>query len=276
MSMARLGIIGGRGFIGSAVAAHARAHGHDVFLPASRDEEPLLAEMRGHRFDSLVYCAGLTADFRTRPFDTVQAHVGLLSRVLETCDFGNLVYLSSTRVYVHSPAAREDAMIAVNPLAPEDLFGLTKLTGESLCINSGRNCRIVRVSNVFGQGDTSNNFIPAVLREAATTGRVTFQLSAASAKDYISLRETAEKLLGIALSGRQNLYNLASGVSTTNGEIADALSRLSVAVAFAPGGRTVTFPPIDVSRLSAEFGAPRDRLADALPLLLEASRDVVR
>lgn len=274
--MARLGIIGGRGFIGHAVATHARAVGHDVFLPANREEEPLVAEMRSRTFDSLVYCAGLTADFRTRPFDTVQAHVGLLRRVLETCNFSSLVYLSSTRVYVHSPEAREDAMIAVNPLAPEDLFGLSKLTGESLCFNSGRTCRVVRVSNVFGPGDTSGNFIPAVLREAAATGRVTFQLSAASAKDYISLRDTAEKLLGIALSGQQNLYNLASGVSTTNGEIAGALSALGIDVSFAPGGRTITFPPIAVSRLASEFGKPQDRLADALPLLLEEFRAAAR
>lgn len=274
--MARLGIIGGRGFIGSAAAAHARTFGHDVFLPASRDEEQLIAEMRSLKFDSLVYCAGLTADFRTRPFDTVHAHVGLLRRVLEACDFDSLVYLSSTRVYVHSPEGREEAMISVNPLAPEDLFGLSKLTGESLCFNSGRTCRVVRVSNVFGPGDTSNNFIPAVLREAAATGRVTFQLSAASAKDYISLRETAEKLLSIALFGQQRLYNLASGVGTTNGEIADSLSALGIDVSFAPGGRTVTFPSIDVSRLASEFGKPQERLPDALGLLLEEFKAAAR
>jgi nucleoside-diphosphate-sugar epimerase len=274
--MARIGIIGGRGFIGSAVVAHALRAGHDVFLPQSRDEAPLVAEMRAHQFDALIYCAGLTADFRSRPFDTVQAHVSLLSQVLQTCQFESLCYLSSTRVYVHCTEAREDAPITVNPLVPEDLFGLTKLTGESLCFNSGRTCRVVRVSNVFGPGDPSNNFIPAVLREAVATGRVTFQLSQASAKDYISLRETAEKLLAIALSGRHSLYNLASGRNTPNSAIAEGLSAAGIPVAFAPGGRTVSFPAIVVDRLADEFGRPTDLVADALPALLEEFRAAAR
>lgn len=70
-------VLGGSGFIGWQLAATLRQQGEDVYVPP-RDH--------GARFDrplgDVVYAVGVTADFRSRPFATVEAHVCLLRRVL--------------------------------------------------------------------------------------------------------------------------------------------------------------------------------------------------
>ncbi|MFM9864331.1 MAG: NAD-dependent epimerase/dehydratase family protein [Micropepsaceae bacterium] len=259
-------ILGAGGFIGSALVTHMRGAGLQVNAPvrADIDNFSALKGPLGH----VVYCIGVTSDFRTRPYDTVNAHVGVLSRVLETCDFNSLTYLSSTRVYVHAPAANEDTPIVVDPRFAEDLFNLSKLTGEALCLASGRPCRIARVSNVFGEDDPSDNFLTSILREAAVTGKVTIGLSPESAKDYVDLRDVSRWLGAIATSGTQRVYNVASGRNTTNAAIASALRALGIDVQFQSSGREISFPAIDVSRLNAEFGAATGDVIARLPELL--------
>ena len=73
--MARFTIVGAQGFIGGRLASHLAAHGHEVAMPA---RGALPAKDCGH----VVYCAGVTADFRRRAFDTVAAHVTHLAEAL--------------------------------------------------------------------------------------------------------------------------------------------------------------------------------------------------
>lgn len=94
MLPARYTIVGASGFVGSRLAASLRQAGHTVLTP-SRNDPMLFTQSLGQ----VIYCAGLTADFAARPFDTVEAHVTLLARVLQESDFTHLLYLSSTRLY---------------------------------------------------------------------------------------------------------------------------------------------------------------------------------
>ena len=62
-------------------------------------------------------------------------------------------------------------------------------------------------------------------------------------------------LQAIALGGRHRLYNVASGRNVSNRTLADLVGReLSIPVTFAPGAPHVTFPPVIVDRIRAEFG----------------------
>lgn len=261
-------VLGAGGFIGGRLSEHLRRVGHVVEAPPREPAEAYVNALRGRSLGHVVYCIGLTADFRARPYETVEAHVGLLQRVLEACTFTSLTYLSSTRVYLRSERATEADALRVDPTQRDDIFALSKLLGEALCLNSGKACRIVRPSNVFGTDDQSDNFLPSVLRDGRRTGRVTIGLSPESAKDYVDVDDVVRWIARIAVSGKHTVYNLASGRNTSNREIADALQRLGVTVAFTAGGSTLSFPPIDVSRVTAEFGPPRasvlERLSDLL------------
>ncbi len=263
-------VLGAQGFIGKALFCWLRERGQDVHSPA-RDLTPvdLAASLRGH----VIYCIGLTADFRSRPWDTIDAHVGVLRQVLANADFSSLTYLSSTRVYLGSDCGYEEALLNVQPGVPEQLYNLSKLVGESLCHAAHRPerpVRVVRLSNVVGGDLESDNFIYALLREARATGVITLNSSPDSAKDYIALADVIRMLELIAIHGKQVCYNLASGQQTRHGDIAKIIAALTGAyISVVENAPRNEFPPIDIRRLREEFGfspqLPLNALAGIFP-----------
>ena len=118
-------LIGGKGFIGKHLQAKLLNLGWDCYVPERDDPNLFLADL-GHIF----YCAGLTADFRQRPYATVEAHVELLAKILQHCLFTGLTYLSSTRVYAAANKTDENAELKVRSQEPGDLYNLSKLLGD--------------------------------------------------------------------------------------------------------------------------------------------------
>ena len=267
-------VLGADGFIGRHLVRRLQADAVPVRAcgRAELANEGLLDCELGH----VVYCIGLTADFRERPFDTVEAHVGVLASLLRRARFDSLTYLSSTRVYAHSAAANEDSPLTVRPGDPGDLYNLSKLAGESLCVASGRPTRVVRLSNVYGDDLDSENFISEILRQAACEKKVLLRSSPASAKDFVSIDDVTSWLVPVARHGRERFYNLARGENTSNQVLASRLRELGVEVKFTAATSDSIFPRIDCSRVGQEFHAARHDLLEDLPSLLKSFSDAAR
>lgn len=245
-------VLGANGFIGRHLYYHLTSLGHEVFAPA-RDDPNILIHPLGH----VIYCIGLTADFRQRPFDTLRAHISLLAGILEHASFDTLLYLSSTRVYARSNDTRETAILPVNVADPSDLYNISKLMGESICLNCGRNgIRVVRLSNVVGFEPASDNFLAALIREAVS-GRIQLRSALASAKDYIALDDVLALLPRIAVDGKELIYNVAHGRNIANQVVTDHLQGLTGCVVEVVGDvPPIVFPTIDVMRVHREFETP--------------------
>lgn len=260
-------IIGGNGFVGSAVVSHLRVGGNQVCVP-ERGDTDIFVRPLGH----VIYAAGVTADFRTRPFDTLQAHVGHLAELLERATFDSLLYLSSARLYRHAESSREDAAVAVRSEDPEDFYDLTKLGGEALCHVAGRpNIRVARLSNVIGSDFRSANFVFDLIRAACSTGRIELRSALDSAKDYVLISDVARLLPEIAVSGSQRCYNVASGINIAHRDIVDVVTGLTntdcTVVADAP---RIASTPVDIQRVRSEFGfVPSDVLPEISILVNE-------
>ena len=123
-------ILGAGGFIGAALVTWLESQGRTVHAITRGSLQALLAARRpaGHVID----CIGLTGDFRVRPLDTAEAHVGLVARCLANLQFSSFLLLSSTRVYARADTAQEDVAISLLSADPSDVFNLTKLAGEAL------------------------------------------------------------------------------------------------------------------------------------------------
>jgi nucleoside-diphosphate-sugar epimerase len=262
--VARFTVLGAGGRIGRRLIAHLQSQGHAVFAPVRGD--PAIGTLPlGH----VVYAIGVTADFRTRPLETVQAHVCVLAQALARGNFDSLLYLSSTRVYAGAATGREDTSITVNSGDPSDLYNLSKLMGESLCLHAGRPAvRVARLSNVVGGDDAgASEFLSALEREARN-GCIVLRSAPESAKDYVHIDDVVELLPRIALGGRARLYNLASGRLVSHRQWCDLLrTRTGCRVELTPGAPRQCFPTVDITRIRDEFGfAPRR----VLPLPEEA------
>lgn len=266
-------VIGAGGFIGGHLVTRLRRLGREC-EGFGRDFCP----QPGRAYGDVVYAAGLTADFRHRPFETVDAHVCTLRRLLAHGGFTSLVYLSSTRVYQNCISAHEDERLTVSPSNPSDLYNLSKLMGESLCLAGATpTVRVVRLSNVIDPQFAPTAFLGSVVEDALTRGAVTFQTAPDSAKDYVALEDVLALLPQIAERGAQRTYNLASGTNVTNQQIATLLeTELGCPTHFTQGALRQSFPPISIARLRSEFSfEPRDPIKTIRQALSSCRRSTV-
>lgn len=257
-------VLGAGGWIGAALVDALRRAGRAV-LPVQRPAIP--AWLAGDEaLGPVIYAIGLTADFRQRPHATAEAHVSLLSQVLQRPGLDHLVLLSSTRVYSRSADSRETAPLPCLSSDASDLYNLSKLLGEALVLQDPRpGLKVARLSNVVGPGQPASTFVGALLAEARERGAVVIQQPPDTAKDYVALADVVRLLPLIAEQGQQRLYNLGSGRNTSHAAVAAWLERQGVAVRFAAQASSgLSFPPLAIERLLAEFEPPTDPFRQTL------------
>ena len=154
-------VLGASGFIGRNLASHLADAGHEVFAP-TRNDEGRFRGFLGH----VVYCIGLTADFRIAHSTRCDTRFGSFR-----CPGASGLHLVALSV-VYSPLCQcirdiGNGCSSRTTFEPSDLYNVSKLMGESLCLNSGRNgMRIARLSNVVGFDPDSDNSLPALIKEA--------------------------------------------------------------------------------------------------------------
>jgi nucleoside-diphosphate-sugar epimerase len=264
--MSLITVLGGSGFVGSAIIRRLEHAKLDHVAPGKNET------LTGKNLGDIIYCVGLTADFRSRPLETVDAHVCHLMQIVRNCHFRSLVYLSSTRIYrKQSGAAHEGDTLSVNPSDGDDLYNISKIMGEATAMAVGHKVKIVRLSNVYGPDFTSANFLSAILKDVVQGKQVTVQSSPDSEKDYISLNDVVDGLLRIALEGRHQIYNLASGKNVANSQLADELKRLTgQQLRFDPTAAKTISPLIKIDRMQEEFNFRPTNIIDDLSKLIES------
>jgi len=244
-------VLGGKGFIGSNIVHKLKETG-ELFYAPGRGEDIFKKDL-----GDIIYSIGLTADFRNKPFETVEAHVCFLKEILQKANFSSLTYLSSTRVYINSNETEvfEDSPISISITDPDELYTLTKLTGERLCLSSGRTTKIARLSNVYGKNAGSEDFLISVIKRINESGSVKFFTTPESSKDYISIDNLCDLLVSIAGKGKTGIYNLASGENISNTEIIEMLGQYySFKYEFDENARKIIFPRINIDKIKKEFG----------------------
>jgi nucleoside-diphosphate-sugar epimerase len=261
-------VLGASGFIGRQLCERLRRTGREYVAPAHHD---LLAE---RALGDIIYCIGFTADFRTKPFDTVEAHVCKILEVLRKCQFESLLYLSSTRLYRSERSiAREEDPIQIAPLNVDDLYNISKAMGESLAFASGKKIRIARLSNVFGDDFTSPNFVATVVKEALSEGELTIHSAPTSERDYVSVNDVVSGLIEIATRGRHDIYNVAGGMNVSNACLAEKIGELAgVKVRFRSEAPVSQPPRISIERMQREFDFKPARIMDELERLVDSYR----
>ncbi|WP_018985064.1 NAD-dependent epimerase/dehydratase family protein [Methylophilus methylotrophus] len=269
MAKIKFTILGASGFIGSNLREYLASKRYQVNTP-DRDfwtniEKQKQKENLGH----VIYCIGMTANFRTNLTGTIDSHITLLNQLIKQCQFESITYLSSTRVYEGASHTAEDTMLQVNPAKSGQVYNISKLAAESLCISTSSKAKIIRLSNVYGQDNKSKNFLSSVLQQSASDGAVTFQTSPSSSKDFVSINDVVKLIHLISLEGKSAIYNVASGENTANQLISDFLTSRKIITQYEKNAPEWKFEPIDNKKIRSEFGVSLQRLENNLPSLFD-------
>lgn len=258
-------VVGAAGFVGARLTERLRGDGWDVWAPAKGDPELLSRDL-----GTVFYCAGLTADYDRRPFDTVEAHATLVSRIIEAGRFDKLVYCSSTRLYdgQRKETVHEAEALIFDPADPRRVYDLSKALGENLTLTrAGGRGAVARLSNVYDWEDGAPGFLSEWLILAGHTADLVLQSSPNIARDYIHLDDTVAALIAIAQRG-QGIYNVAAGRLTTNAEIARVFEHAGFWVKFTGDANPPPPPNAAVERL-AGLGVTVRPVEDVVAAYLE-------
>ena len=259
-------IIGSNGFIGSNLVKRFDEESIDYVIPDIEDTSFLTKNL-----GDIVYTLGVS-DFKKKPYRTVDAHVTILRKILENGKFDSFLYFSSGRIYNNGKTSFEDDAVTVNSSNIDDLYNISKLLGESLCVCSRReNIRIVRPSNVTGNNFTSNLFIPSIIKEAIENKKIVLHSSLDSEKDYVYIDDLIKLIPKIALKGKEKIYNIAYGENTKTKPIVDIISRITeCTVEIAPDAKKFSFPQISIERIKNEFNFKPTSITTKLEYMIKS------
>lgn len=130
------------------------------------------------------------------------------------------IYISSTNVYgIHNGTICEKSTYN-NP----GLYALCKLAGEFI-VSAMPYYSIVRLTYIYGPSIGNNSFIPQIIRSAKELGEITLSGNGSRMQDYIYIDDAVNLCLTSAMIKENGIYLGATGVSNSNKEVAEEISK---------------------------------------------------
>ena len=214
---------------------------------------------------NVIYSLGVS-NFLKEPLQAIDAHVCILNNILKNCNFDSLLYISSGRIYYNANSTLEENAYSVNPNMKNELYNISKLQGESLCMSMNNpKIKIIRPSNVVGTNAPSNLFIPSLIKEAVETGKIVLHSTLNSEKDYVYIDDLVQLIPKIISLDKYQIYNIASGYNISSKEIINEIIRLTnCKLEIAPDAKKFSSRQINIDRIKSEFNFVPTKVVDKI------------
>ena len=169
--------------------------------------------------------SALTPD-KGRGIDTLMANLVMMQTVCKALDksnCGHFIYFSSDAVYDTSI----NRVSEHTPESPKDLYGTMHLAREAMA-RSLNNIQllILRPTAVYGISDTHNSYGPNRFRKSAQEDRtITLFGAGEETRDHLYVEDLARLSVHCLLKGTIGTLYVATGISTSFYEVAEAISK---------------------------------------------------
>lgn len=241
-------VIGHTGFVGSAIARSLTSAGTPL-IPLSSRECNLLHPHASHALQALlpeggrvVFCSAITRTVRDS-YDTMLENIRMVYAFVQAArsrNLTNLIYLSTTDVYGHSPPV---PITEVTPAVPDSYYGIAKLAAERLlCVDGGVECpvSVLRLPGVYGPGDGDRSVVGRLVGQLRRDGAVTIYGNGCVRRDYVAVGDVCAVVQTLLEQPYDGTLNLASGRSITIEELVRLIAR---EVRLAPSIRSAPAEP---------------------------------
>lgn len=195
----RVAVTGAAGFVGAAVAAHLREHGH-VVTALTRAEWDITKDRYDGRADAVVHCAALADDWAPLGASMLANRVGTRN-VVASFPGARIVHVSTSSVYdafTASVRVREDAPPATKFLSS---YSESKTAAEA---ELPADAVVLRPHAVYGPGDTT--LLPRIL--AGIRGRRLVLPEGAEVRHTLTHIDNLAAAASLALTGPAGVYNV--------------------------------------------------------------------
>ena len=202
-------IAGGDGFIGKHVAAALDNLDPNLYEIADLKRGLDVCAVDGNKYDVIVLlAANLGQDLRM-----FQDNMAICKWAMRQ-KAAHIIYTSSAAVYGDSTDAHTETDATPAPT----IYGRSKLLGEQLISQACPNRTILRLANVYGDGD-GNGVIDIFKRGGSNIYGMGTDI-----RDYVSVKVVAEAIKTIALDPakyNREIFNISSGMGRTTNSVWD-------------------------------------------------------
>jgi len=223
-------------------------------------------------YDCVLHFAGYAQPsiFIADPISTIKMNTEIVSSLLKKVSLtGSFLFLSSSEIYENSISdlALENFNGCVHPNHPRAPYILSKLLGESICLNeldnTKKNIKIARLSMVYGPGIRKNDTraISQFLYQGLINKKIILLDQGVAQREYLYISDAIRALVNVLLTGKDTVYNIGSGSagSITIFEVAKKIANLCNVDLVVPkddrnllGARKIV--ELQVSKYESEFG----------------------
>ena len=265
MSREHVLLLGGTGFIGSALAVRLRQEGQIVHVVGRNDVHRL--EHLLTSCSTVIHLASATTPGASSAQPQLeQANLDLTRRLIQRLQKQpdtHLIYFSSGGTVYGNPMqlpVHEDSAIA--PISP---YGAAKIAQENICKNlrtHGNAVTILRPSNAYGPSQTPKRgfgLVRTLLEHARMGTTMEIWGDGENVRDYLYIDDIVEATLRLMrLPQHSGTYNLGSGLGHSVNEIKNLVEQvtgLPVKTIFRPArGIDVRAVVLDATRLCELLG----------------------
>lgn len=224
-----VGILG-LGYIGSNLLNYLSSRKEELNVNLIPIDKKNINIIESATFDYFINCAGPGGDFRNNILGTIDSNICLLIYLFKNLKVNdNFLVLSSTRIYGFSPDDKalfdESHFQCSNHLLLDYIYDGSKKLIESMAMNYSKELNykttVVRLSNVYGKFNKldESTLIKKMFKCKLDNMGLETSQNRNSKKDYIYISDAIEGILRALLSERNDIFNIASGVSYSVDEI---------------------------------------------------------
>lgn len=229
-------ITGSCGFIGSHLNTFLQKAGHEIIeadISAGIDVTKWENIRKLPRTDYVIHLAAVThvvTSFQ-KPREMYHVNINGTLNMLEYCKIhGSIMIFNSSYVYgqpQYFPIDEEHPLASFNP------YSQSKIIGEKLCQGYHQDFKvpvvIFRPFNIYGDGQTPNFLIPAILEQIRKRETITLQ-NPNPRRDYVYINDLLRAYL-MAIEGKNKIdyevFNIGTGKSYSAKEVAETIVELA-------------------------------------------------